>query len=210
MTFKKIIGVAGLLAVCGSPALADSGIEYPSYSYNSVDVALFPSVEASGSDGNALALEALVKLDEKKHLILGLDYGDFDDDVSNVRASVGLGRNFLLNEGEASMSLFAKLLFQEEEVGEFDDDDTGYALGLEIRHFYQGDITSYDLDGQIEGYWNLSRQKIMDETEFVSSVGGRYHYNEDVAVQLEAQILDDSIRNSTSFPSLSIGVYFRY
>ena len=149
-------------------------------------------------------------MNDNVHLILGADYGDYDNDSTNLRASLGLGYNFLLVGGEASASLAVKVLHQREEVGPADDDDTGYALSLDVRHFYQGDITGFGLEGEIEGYWELNRQDVMDEAELTSIIGGRYHFSDGFAVNLEVQVLDDSIRAPSSFPGLSIGTYFKY
>jgi hypothetical protein len=210
MTFNKMVGVGLVCLAQSNLSLAETTTTFPTYSYNSTEISIFPGVEASGSDGNVASIESLIAMNDNVHLILGADYGDFDDDITKARASLGAGYNFLLEGGEASLSLSAKALYQEEEFGSAEDDDTGYALSVEVRHFYQGDIATVEVDGLFEGYWNLTRQSIMDDSEFTSLIGARYHYHEGFAVQLEAQVLEDSIRSSSSFPSVSVGVYFNY
>jgi hypothetical protein len=180
---KTLIALALLVAL---PALADQPPDQIRYDYLDLGVT-FGEVDTPGNnpDFTGFGIEGSWGFHRNIALFVGLGAGEIDTSGGNIdttEASVGINPHFALTP-KLDLVIPVALEFAEFDFGPFDDDDTGWSLGVGIRALPN---PAWEFGAGIQ------HVEIFDSDDDVFSGLVRWHINHLFSLGLEVSAGDDS------------------
>lgn len=141
------------------------------------------SDDKSDADGTGLYLKGSYDFMENLSVIASYASTDYDDtDVTRSGFSIGLGYHMPL-AAQTDVLLSALLDNVTVEAGPGEEDDTGYTLGLGIRH---GIDQNFEINGGLE------YSSLFDDSSTAFNIGGRYHFDKSWSAGLNYTMMEDA------------------